>query len=579
MARVTPDGECHHRPGDLVHRRPRASPQGGPPGEERRLAARPLLLTPTPGKPVSRPAPGGGGRRRPGRCGPGRRRRPTVRPRGRTAPGSDPTSPSHEVRCHADRDRRLVSAPAALPRVTSARRLPSTAAGCPSRPLAPGSAVGYRGEVRIRRPGGRLRRSGPGARGRGSTGPSPTVAPDVAATQAAVHRPRRKAAASNEVLAAYRTMWADLVTAAATSDYQSPLLAQHATGDALTLFVQGLARDHLHDIVTRGHAGPSIPGHLALAGGATRPTPPSPTASTTPVGSSTTPRDGPRTIPVAVGHHGRPGEDGRDLEGEPDHHRGSRHLLITDTPGSGRCLHRILAGGLHRPPSPGSESLAASRRAMMWTSMAAARPVARSSGRWTLLPSAPGPRPAARADHDLGDVPLPGEVDDRLGRVVAVDLVPFGADVGGHLAQGDQPIVGDRPSSPGRQTWRTWRSALIRAAIRDARRTMASVPGAVVTPTRMRSLVSHTTSLRWCRRYSRSCSSVSSARKRRASSRSAVRLSVAEVVGQRLGDLLGRVDVAVEHPAPELLGRRVDQLDLVGLSDHPVGTRSRMGTR
>ncbi len=54
------------------------------------------------------------------------------------------------------------------------------------------------------------------------------------------------------VLAAYRSMWSDLVMAARTSDYQSPLLAQHTTGAALTLFVQGLATDQLHDIVTRG---------------------------------------------------------------------------------------------------------------------------------------------------------------------------------------------------------------------------------------------------------------------------------------------------------------------------------------
>jgi hypothetical protein len=58
--------------------------------------------------------------------------------------------------------------------------------------------------------------------------------------------------ASDQVLSAYRGMWADLVTAAATSDFQSPLLPRHATGAALSLLVQGLARDQLHDIVTRG---------------------------------------------------------------------------------------------------------------------------------------------------------------------------------------------------------------------------------------------------------------------------------------------------------------------------------------
>jgi hypothetical protein len=57
---------------------------------------------------------------------------------------------------------------------------------------------------------------------------------------------------STQVLSAYRAMWADLVSAARTSDFQSPLLSQHATGDALQLFTQGLARDQLHGIVTRG---------------------------------------------------------------------------------------------------------------------------------------------------------------------------------------------------------------------------------------------------------------------------------------------------------------------------------------
>jgi hypothetical protein len=47
-------------------------------------------------------------------------------------------------------------------------------------------------------------------------------------------------------------MWADLVTAARTSDFQSPLLSRHATGKAFSLFVQGLARDQLEGIVTRG---------------------------------------------------------------------------------------------------------------------------------------------------------------------------------------------------------------------------------------------------------------------------------------------------------------------------------------
>ncbi len=44
----------------------------------------------------------------------------------------------------------------------------------------------------------------------------------------------------------------------------------------------------------------------------------------------------------------------------------------------------------------------------------------------------------------------------------------------------------------------------------------------------------------------------------------------AEEVGQGVLDLRRRVDVAVHHPPPELLGRRVDELELVGLAHHPV---------
>ncbi len=51
---------------------------------------------------------------------------------------------------------------------------------------------------------------------------------------------------------AYRAMWADLVSAARTSNFQSTRLPEHAAGQVLTLFVQGLARDQLHGIVTKG---------------------------------------------------------------------------------------------------------------------------------------------------------------------------------------------------------------------------------------------------------------------------------------------------------------------------------------
>jgi hypothetical protein len=59
-------------------------------------------------------------------------------------------------------------------------------------------------------------------------------------------------AATVRVINDYRTMWADLVAAARTSNYQSTLLPQHATGDALSLLVQGLAKDRVTGIVTKG---------------------------------------------------------------------------------------------------------------------------------------------------------------------------------------------------------------------------------------------------------------------------------------------------------------------------------------
>jgi hypothetical protein len=53
-------------------------------------------------------------------------------------------------------------------------------------------------------------------------------------------------------LAAYRAMWADMVIASRTSDYKSPLLPQHASGAALSVLVQGLAKNQLAGVVTRG---------------------------------------------------------------------------------------------------------------------------------------------------------------------------------------------------------------------------------------------------------------------------------------------------------------------------------------
>jgi hypothetical protein len=53
-------------------------------------------------------------------------------------------------------------------------------------------------------------------------------------------------------LAAYRGMWADMVAASRTSDYKSPLLAQHASGAALTQIVRSLYSDQQKGLVSRG---------------------------------------------------------------------------------------------------------------------------------------------------------------------------------------------------------------------------------------------------------------------------------------------------------------------------------------
>ncbi len=86
----------------------------------------------------------------------------------------------------------------------------------------------------------------------------------------------------------------------------------------------------------------------------------------------------------------------------------------------------------------------------------------------------------------------------------------------------------------------------------------------------IRSAVSHTAPGCWLARNRSSSSSASSATKRRASSRSATRFSVRKNPLSAAGTRVGRVDVAVQHAAAQLVGRGVDELELVGLAHHPV---------
>jgi len=65
-------------------------------------------------------------------------------------------------------------------------------------------------------------------------------------------RPSTADVAGRQALASYQAMWHDMTVAARTADYRSPLLPQHASGDALAGLVHGLYLDQRQGIVTKG---------------------------------------------------------------------------------------------------------------------------------------------------------------------------------------------------------------------------------------------------------------------------------------------------------------------------------------
>jgi hypothetical protein len=79
---------------------------------------------------------------------------------------------------------------------------------------------------------------------------SPSQSRTVSTTPAATSSPTPSG--EGDALATYRGMWQDMVVAARTSDYQSPLLARHAAGPALAQIVQSLYRDKKSGLVTKG---------------------------------------------------------------------------------------------------------------------------------------------------------------------------------------------------------------------------------------------------------------------------------------------------------------------------------------
>ncbi|OLZ55153.1 hypothetical protein BS329_03755 [Amycolatopsis coloradensis] len=78
-----------------------------------------------------------------------------------------------------------------------------------------------------------------------STTPAPSLAPSTTATSPAD-------IAKQKATAAYLGMWSDMAEAATTSDWQTPKLAQNATGEALQTISRSLYADHYNGLVTKG---------------------------------------------------------------------------------------------------------------------------------------------------------------------------------------------------------------------------------------------------------------------------------------------------------------------------------------
>jgi hypothetical protein len=58
--------------------------------------------------------------------------------------------------------------------------------------------------------------------------------------------------AGRKAMDSYKAMWLNMAAAAETSDWQSPLLSEYATGNALTTMSRGLYANHAVGRVSRG---------------------------------------------------------------------------------------------------------------------------------------------------------------------------------------------------------------------------------------------------------------------------------------------------------------------------------------
>lgn len=85
--------------------------------------------------------------------------------------------------------------------------------------------------------------------GSGTTTTSPT---QISSAATAVPQPGAPAAGAGPAVEAYRRMWSAVAAAALTSDYESPQLAQYATGQALQLVTFNMSKDHQLGLVGKG---------------------------------------------------------------------------------------------------------------------------------------------------------------------------------------------------------------------------------------------------------------------------------------------------------------------------------------
>lgn len=96
--------------------------------------------------------------------------------------------------------------------------------------------------------------SGSGAQGDGGAGSADPRG--GAATSAGSTRPVPTASsagtAREQAVEAYLGMWRDMAEAGKTSDWDSPGLARHATGGALSVISRSLYADHLNGLVSKG---------------------------------------------------------------------------------------------------------------------------------------------------------------------------------------------------------------------------------------------------------------------------------------------------------------------------------------